>query len=88
MKKSLNQLLDSISFFQAKSLADSAMIEALIISHPDPLALREAWNRVSSVQLADAFQKDVSTGGHQVEKDIVELIGLWTEKLERYAKGA
>lgn len=47
-------LIQAIRELQAGQIAQTRVLKAIIASHPDRDALREAWRRLSSASIADA----------------------------------
>ncbi len=74
---------NSIHDMQAARVAQSTMIEAMLMAHPDPEGLREAWHRLSSGRMA-AGALDHSTKGRQVDADLLHHLKAWSDRLDRY----
>lgn len=81
----MEQLIDAVSDLQAAGIANATIIEAIMISHPDPEALRRAWHDISSPRLAAISLSNVSRDGQRpVDRYTVERLTTWGEKLDRY----
>jgi len=77
------QLFDTVAEMQGQLMACSAMLEATIMAHPDPDALRRQWNRVSAVRLADASLR-VVTKNRAADHAYEWHLKNWSEKLDRH----
>jgi hypothetical protein len=79
--------MEVIANAQASSIAHSTLLEAMIMSHPNPAALRQAWYDISAPRIAATSSEKIGRGGdHQVSADLIERLQNWTEKVERYSQ--
>jgi len=81
-REHLQTLYDLVAELQGQTIANSTMIEALLMSHPDSAALRDCWTRLSSPRLADAAL-DGATKNRAADRAEIFHLAMWREKLER-----
>lgn len=83
--KSVNvsSLAEAFADTQARCLCHSVLLEAIVMSHPDPGALLDAWNRASAPVIA-SVSTDLAAGtqrqGYQL---LLDAIQHWSQKLKR-----
>ena len=78
----MDELIEAVRHLQANQIAQSRVLRALIASHPNPKALREAWSRYVSPSLADASLSRVSDPGREpVHSAMLEALQDWDERL-------
>lgn len=83
MENPLQSLIDAVAELQAQALGNGTMIEALLMSHPDPGRLRDCWQRLSAARIA-ATSTEVVARGRTVDHASVWHLNNWTEKLDRH----
>ena len=78
--------LDAFAFTQASLMAQATMIEALVMSHPDPAKLRDAWDRLVAPRMTDTLQDVVSRPAERAaDRYLIERFQSWTEKLGKHS---
>lgn len=77
----LNSLLAAIADLQGITEANAVMIEAMVMTHPDPAALRDAWNRASCGHIALAATA-VATRSRQRDEAAAHYLAAWQRKLD------
>ncbi|NIK34748.1 hypothetical protein FHY15_003941 [Xanthomonas arboricola] len=72
-------------WMQAVTEAQATLLEAMMVSHPDPVMLRKAWDELSSQRIAYVAQKKaVATDPRPMDAYTLEQFQAWEEKLSRY----
>lgn len=87
MEDDLKQLIAAVGELQAHAQGNSTMIEALVMSHPDPKALRQAWYAISAPRIAETAT-DAATRDHEVDARFAWHYRKWSEKLDRHHPAA
>jgi hypothetical protein len=59
------------------------MIEAILMSHPDPDMLRDCWDQLACPRIAQA-ELDAAMRNQGVDRATVYHLVKWTEKLDRH----
>lgn len=83
MEDDLKQLIATVGELQAHAQGNSTMIEAIVMSHPDPKALRQAWHAISAPRIAQTAT-DLATKGDEVDERYAWHYRAWSEKLDRH----
>lgn len=84
-KEWVQNIAEMLSDLQAARIAQSTLLEALIISHPNPTGLREVWDRLAAPRIAAAAQSQaLSDHARRVDADLLHYLHNWTAKLDRY----
>lgn len=82
-------IVGAIRNLQAAQIAQTRVLRALIASHPDPDAMREAWRRYSSGSIADAsLAKTTDPERLAVHEAMAEALQAWDARLEQDLPGA
>lgn len=87
MEEVFKGMADAIGELQAQGIANSTMLEALVMSHPDPAALRRAWHQISSPRIADNAT-DAATKAREVDGRLAWHFEKWNRKLDTHHPGA
>lgn len=76
-------MVDAVALIQGSQMADSALLFAMLISHPDPHALLDAWRRVTAPKLARQSTKQ-AIGGQMTtaDRDYAQALQRWTARIE------
>ncbi|PPU38841.1 hypothetical protein [Xanthomonas arboricola] len=75
---------DALSDLQAARVAQDAVLEALLASHPAPAILMRCWDRLSSSLVATVAQsKALSTTAKPIEVYTLEQLAAWGTRIER-----
>ncbi|MCC4602294.1 hypothetical protein HG421_04920 [Xanthomonas campestris pv. badrii] len=81
----MQAVTDALSDLLAARVAQATLLEAMLVSHPDPAALRKAWDELSSQRIAVVAQNKATA---QVERPMdgytLEQFQAWEEKFRRY----
>ncbi|MCC8537473.1 hypothetical protein ACI6Q5_03840 [Xanthomonas codiaei] len=81
----MQAVTDALSDLLAARVAQATLLEAMLVSHPDPAALRKAWDELSSQRIAYVAQNKAAA---QVERPMdgytLEQFQAWEEKFRRY----
>jgi len=85
-KSALQSLADAVAELQGSAAACAAMVEAILMSHPDPKALLDAWRRVSAPRIS-VSSVNAATKNRATDEAHLHYYGAWSEKLERLAAG-
>ncbi|WP_443096797.1 hypothetical protein ACTT2I_05215 [Stenotrophomonas sp. PUT21] len=84
-KRWVEGVQETLSDLQAARIAQATLIEAMVISHPNPRGLREAWDRLAAARIADtAGKKAYSDHAKRTNEDLLYYFQNWTQKLEGY----
>lgn len=70
-------LLDAVAFLQAEVMAATSVLHALIVAHPDPKALLDAWNAVSAQQYASSVI-DMRSEDDDVKRFLTARLAQWS----------
>lgn len=82
------EFIDALIGVQAECAAQAHMLMALISSHPDPSALRLAWNAQIAAPMATAAL--AAAGSPQdgpVYQRVIAGMQAWTDRLESHLSG-
>ena len=82
-KSPLQQMADVVAETQGQLLADQVMIDALVMSHPDPDRLRECWNLLSA-RRAGTNQLNIATKSRAADHALAFYLQDWSDRLDRY----
>lgn len=75
---------DALTDLQAARVAQGAMLEAMLVSHPHPESLIRCWDRLSSALAATvAHNKALSPMSKPMDIYTLEQLAAWTDRLER-----
>lgn len=74
---------ESINDLMGARVAQSTMLEAMLIAHPNPDALRQAWLELSSPRLASGAASKAS-GARRADDDLLYHLKRWGERLDQY----
>ncbi|PPT73235.1 hypothetical protein XarbCFBP8150_00520 [Xanthomonas arboricola] len=75
---------DALSDLQGARVAQGAVLEAMIASHPDPVLLTRCWDRLSSSLVATVSQrKAVSAKAKPIDVYTLEQLAAWNDRIER-----
>ncbi len=85
MEDAIKLMLDAIAELQGQALAQSTVMEAVLMSHPDPAKLREAWHRISAPRIADNVMSLAGKGRAADEATQYHLL-KWQEKVDLAAR--
>ncbi len=84
-KQWVQDVSETLSDLQAARIAQATMLEAMIISHPNPKKLREAWERLAAPRIAAASEsKAISDHALRTNEDLLYYFQNWTGKLDTY----
>lgn len=86
MEDQLKKLVEAIAELQGQAHGNSTMLEAMLMAHPDPAALREQWNRISAPRIADAATRE-QTKVRAADEASSYYLAQWQKKLDRYHPG-
>jgi hypothetical protein len=87
MEDVTQRIIDTLGELQAQALANSTMLEALLMSHPDPQALRKAWNSISAPRIAGT-STDAATRNREVDARVLWHFDKWIRKLDAHHPAA
>ena len=69
---------EAIRGLQAAEIAQARVLRAIIASHPDPDALREAWRRYAAPSIADASLSVATDPQRQaVHQALADALAQW-----------
>ena len=75
---------DALSDLQVARVAQGAVLEAMLASHPDPALLTRCWDRLSSSLVATVAQSKASSAtAKPIELYTLEQLAAWNERIER-----
>lgn len=81
----MQAVTEALSDLLAARIAHATVLEAMLVSHPDPVALRKVWDELSSQRIAYAAQNKATA---QVERPMDDYtlaqFQAWEEKFRRY----
>ncbi|MCS3746052.1 hypothetical protein [Xanthomonas sp. 3793] len=81
----MQAVTDALSDLLAARVAQATLLEAMLVSHPDPVALRKAWDELSSQRIAIVAQnKAVASVERPMDEYTLEQFQAWEEKFRRY----
>ncbi|KQQ80087.1 hypothetical protein ASF73_02680 [Xanthomonas sp. Leaf131] len=80
----MTAVTDALSELQASRVAQGAMLEAMLASHPEPALLRLCWDRLAASLIATVAQRKASsTVEKPIESYTLEQLAFWNERLAR-----
>ncbi|MEB1611094.1 hypothetical protein VDQ74_14535 [Xanthomonas campestris pv. campestris] len=83
-KQWMAAVADALSDLQAARVAQGALLEAMLVSHPAPATLTRCWDRLSSSLVAAVAQsKAFSTTAKPIEVYTLEQLAAWNDRIER-----
>ncbi|AKC77557.1 hypothetical protein [Xanthomonas arboricola] len=81
----MQAVTEALSDLLAARVAQATLLEAMMVSHPDPVMLRKAWDELSSQRIAYVAQKKaVAADPRPMDAYTLEQFQAWEEKLSRY----
>ncbi|MFA0922664.1 hypothetical protein [Xanthomonas fragariae] len=81
----MQAVTEALSDLLAARVAQATLLEAMLVSHPDPAALRIAWDELSSQRIAYvAHKKALADDPRPMDTYTLEQFHAWEEKLSRY----
>ena len=80
-------LRDTIAELQGQALAQTTMLEAMVMAHPNPAALRDCWDRLSTPRIADVSTL-AATKNRAADQACVYHLTAWTKRLDRHHPAA
>lgn len=81
----MQAVTDALSDLLAARVAQATLLEAMLVSHPDPVALRKAWDELSSQRIAYVAQNKAATQSQRpMDGYTLEQFQAWEEKFRRY----
>lgn len=83
MENVLHELMDRIRGLQAGQIAQTRMLRAIISTHPDPAALRQAWASYSVPSVTDAaLEKAANPDRVALQEALLQALADWSRRLE------
>lgn len=74
---------------QASHIAMTRMLRAIIATHPDPKALRDAWHRYAAMPVVEAeIQKAADPSKMVATQALLDELQQWNSILEEDLSGA
>ncbi|MBV6810515.1 hypothetical protein KWH19_12110 [Xanthomonas campestris pv. pennamericanum] len=81
----MQAVTEALSDLLAARVAQATLLEAMLVSHPDPVTLRKAWDELSSQRIAYVAQKKaLADDPRPMDAQTLEQFRAWEEKLNRY----
>ncbi len=81
----MQAVTEALSDLLAARVAQATLLEAMMVSHPDPVMLRKAWDELASQRIAYVAQKKaVAADPRPMDAYTLEQFQAWEEKLSRY----
>ncbi len=81
----MQAVTEALSDLLAARVAQATLLEAMLVSHPDPVMLRKAWDELSSQRIAYVAQnKALADDPRPMDAQTLEQFRAWDEKLHRY----
>ncbi|EKQ58733.1 hypothetical protein MOU_20985 [Xanthomonas citri pv. malvacearum str. GSPB1386] len=81
----MQAVTEALSDLLAARVAQATLLEAMLVSHPDPVMLRKAWDELSSQRIAYVAQKKaLADDPRPMDAQTLEQFRAWEEKLNRY----
>ncbi|MEA0759458.1 hypothetical protein JH271_06740 [Xanthomonas campestris pv. campestris] len=81
----MQAVTEALSDLLAARVAQATLLEAMLVSHPDPGMLRKAWDELSSQRIAYVAQKKaLADDPRSMDAYTLEQFQAWEEKLNRY----
>ncbi len=77
------RMIEAIGELQAQALANSSMLEAMLMAHPDPRKLRDCWNRLSAGRIADT-ELNAAMKNRAVDQAASYHYQKWLKKLDQH----
>lgn len=80
----MEELIAAVRDLQAGQIAQARVLRALIASHPDPDAMREAWRRYAAPSIAGAGISQATEPARRAVHDAMsQALADWDERLAR-----
>jgi len=73
---------EMLALLLADTIANTTVLRALVISHPDRAALLAAWHAVSAGQIAISGMQRIAQHDVAVETYLQERLATWQGRLE------
>jgi len=83
LKAAIWPLMDAVAELQANLIAQDTMVEAMLMSHPNPDVLRDCWDQLACPRIAQA-ELDAAMRNQAVDRATAYHLAKWTEKLDRH----
>jgi hypothetical protein len=83
LKAAVWQLMEAVAELQGSSTAIETMLEAILMSHPDPDVLRDSWDQLACPRIAQA-ELDAAMRNQAVDRATAYHLAKRTEKLDRH----
>ncbi|KAB7770867.1 hypothetical protein [Xanthomonas maliensis] len=81
----MQAVTEALSELLAARVAQATVLEALLVSHPDPVSFRKAWDALSSQRIAYVAQKKaVASAPRPMDAHTLEQFQAWEDKLNTY----
>lgn len=81
----MQAVTEALSDLLAARVAQATLLEAMLVSHPDPAMLRQVWDELASQRIAYvAHQKALADAPRPMDACTLEQFQAWEEKLNRY----
>ncbi|KHL55162.1 hypothetical protein [Xanthomonas cannabis] len=81
----MQAVTDALSDLLAARVAQATLLEAMLVSHPDPVALRNAWDELSSQRIAVVAQSKAAAAVERpMDGYTLDQFQAWEEKFRRY----
>lgn len=84
MEEVFAQITEAIRNLQASQIAATRMIRAIISTHPDPVALRKAWQSYASPSIVEAEIRKASDPDRlAIHQALLQALKDWDGRLDR-----
>ncbi|MCC5066517.1 hypothetical protein QYY77_03045 [Xanthomonas campestris pv. campestris] len=81
----MRAVTEALSDLQAARVAQATLLEAMLVSHPDPVQLRKVWDELSSMRIAFVAQsKAAADVPRPMDAYTLEQFQAWEDKMRRY----
>ncbi|WP_349657288.1 hypothetical protein [Xanthomonas sp. 10-10] len=81
----MQAVTEALSDLLAARVAQATLLEAMLVSHPDPVTLRKAWDELSSKRITYVAQnKALADDPRPMDAYTLEQFQAWEEKFNRY----
>lgn len=68
---------------QGAHIADATLMQAMVMTHPDPYALLRAWNALAAPRIASIAQRKALSGFQEKTAEAaLHHFRRWTERVE------
>ncbi|GAB3388252.1 hypothetical protein [Lysobacter fragariae] len=75
--------IDAFCELQGAHIADTTLLQAMVMTHPDPYALLRAWNALSAPRVASVAQRKALSEFHEkTAESALHHFQQWTARLE------